>query len=555
MQHSTLTERLDFEDIDIFAILFHMHEGVLITDQNGVILFYNAAQSQIDDFDIDYAVGKKITDLYKLSENDSTTMRCIRTGRPIRNHVIVYQTRLGKVANTISNVFPLYKKGKSIGAISFTKDYQMLEEIISSSTPKTPSANQPSTQRSCYANGTRFLFSDLIGKNTILQQAIDAAKLAADSPSPIMLSGETGTGKELFAQSIHNFRKASTDKFIPINCSAIPENLLEGILFGTSRGAFTGSIDKAGLFEQANGGTIFLDELDSMPMALQAKVLRVVQEKRVRRLGSLEEIDLDVKIVSTVSKDPHQIIKTGALRLDLFYRMGVVFITIPPLRERMDDLDALVAHFINKLNTTLNKQVIGLSQRVSELFRGYVWPGNVRELEHVIEGAMNMVTSGKSIMMKHLPSHVLTAFQHPHPLISQTDKNGETSGQSSFDPSPNRLPGKIETPPIFASGQGKIHSTNDGVSSDSSLYPSYPSVPPFHRIKSVIPGKTPPESRPLTLSEAQCASEQESICYALKSTQGNAAKAARMLGISPQSFHYKLKKYKIDRKDFFDEDQ
>ena len=551
MQHNTRIDKLDFDDIDIFAILFHMHEGVLIADQEGTILFYNAAQAKIDDFDIDYTIGKKITDLYKLTENDSTTMQCIRTGRPIRNHVIIYQTRLGKVANTISNVFPLYKNDKSIGAISFTKDYQMLEKILSSVPHPAPSKQIPSAS---YANGTRYLFSDIIGKNETLHQAISTAKLSADSPSPIMISGETGTGKELFAQAIHNVRKTSAEKFIPINCSAIPENLLEGILFGTSRGAFTGSIDKAGLFEQANGGTIFLDELDSMPMALQAKVLRVVQEKRVRRLGSLDEIELNVKIISTVSKDPHQIIKTGSLRLDLFYRMGVVFITIPPLRERMDDIEDLVIHFIEKFNQTLAKQVSGLSNRVKELFMVYYWPGNVRELEHVIEGAMNMITSGKSIKMKHLPSHVLTAFQHPHHV--RLHQSPPKEGLDPIKPLPleNHPSDEVSSPP-FKSNQGLPHHTFDSASSTGSApYPDYPAIPPFQRVKSLIPGKTPPDSRPLTLSEAQCASEQESICYALKTTHGNAAKAARILGISPQSFHYKLKKYKIDRKDFFEED-
>ena len=328
---------------------------------------------------------------------------------------------------------------------------------------------------------------------------------------------------------------------------------MEGILFGTSRGAFTGSIDKAGLFEQANGGTIFLDELDSMPMALQAKVLRVVQEKRVRRLGSLDEIELDVKIISTVSKDPHQIIKTGSLRLDLFYRMGVVFITIPPLRERMDDIEDLVVHFIKKFNHTLAKEVSGLSNRVKELFMVYYWPGNVRELEHVIEGAMNMITSGKSIKMKHLPPHVLTAFQHPHHMGLQTDLKEGLNPINSL-PLENHPSAGVKHPTPFKSGQGFPYDSDSASSPTHSPYPDYPAIPPFQRVKSVIPGKTPLDSRPLTLSEAQCASEQESICYALKTTHGNAAKAARILGISPQSFHYKLKKYKIDRKDFFEED-
>ncbi|SLM30161.1 RocR [Desulfamplus magnetovallimortis] len=487
-EQNVLKKHPVFDDMEMLKILFDMHEGVLIADNEGTILFYNATQSQIDDVEIDFALGKKIIDIYNLDENDSTTMQCMKSGKPVRNHVIVYQTKLGKVANTISNVFPLLKDGEVTGAISFTKDYQMLEGMISKnadSTKKNPRNRE---------NGTRFVFNDLIGSNNALLQAVNAAKLSADSPSPIMLSGETGTGKELFAQSIHNHRAASMEKFIPINCSAIPENLLEGILFGTSKGAFTGSIDKAGLFEQGNRGTIFLDELDSMPKALQAKVLRVVQEKKVRRLGSLEEIDLNIKIISSVSKTPHQIISSDLLRRDLFYRMGVVFILIPPLRDRIDDMPKLVSHFIHKFNRTLGEKVKGLSDRVNRLFHQYQWPGNVRELEHVIEGAMNLVNGDQQICMRHIPPHVARGF---------------------------------DLAPHF---QDTLHST----------------ISPAEQ-------KTAQSSkqRPLTLSEAQCANEKESICCALKETLGNAAKAARILGISPQSFHYKLKKYNIDRKNFF----
>lgn len=519
VKENMVKENINFNDIDISTILSHLHEGVLIANKEGTIIYYNTAQSHIDDVDIEYAVGRKITDIYRLSENSSTTMRCIKTGLPVKNHVIIYQTKSGKVANTISNVFPLLREGQIVGAISFTKDYHMLEQIIS--------MGQPTEKRRRRDNGTRFTFANLIGDTPGLINAINMAKLAADSPSPIMLSGETGTGKEIFAQSIHNYRSSSQKRFIPINCSAIPENLLEGILFGTSKGAFTGSIDKAGLFEQANGGTIFLDELDSMPLSLQSKVLRVVQEKKVRRLGSLEEINLNIKIISTVSKDPDEIIRGGALRLDLFYRMGVVFVLIPPLRERMEDLDLLLCHFIQKFNESLGGRVKGVSDRVKAIFRSYTWPGNVRELEHVIEGAMNIVNGDHCIRLKHLPNHVLNLLKKSE-IFSDSSYSSEC--ESNF------------------SGFRK-HSTEK--SGDYSDRVSTIKEPDGYEgaILSAISSTKEPAKR-LTLSESQCANEKESICNALRATDGNAARASRILGLSPQSFHYKIKKYRIDKKNF-----
>jgi arginine utilization regulatory protein len=477
------------DNANAFLILADLHEGVIIADVHGEILYYNKAMAKIDDLDMDYALGKKITELYHLNERDSTTMACIRTGKAVRNQVIMYRTRLGKLSNVISNVFPLFKDDDVVGAISFTKDYQMLEAIISSGQPCKLSRGR--------GNGTRYTFSDMVGETGGLFHAVKTAKMACDSPSPIMLSGETGTGKELFAQSIHNHRRGSRHKFIPINCAAIPENLLEGILFGTSRGAFTGAIEKPGLFEQANCGTIFLDELDSMPITLQAKLLRVVQEKKVRRLGSLEEINLNIKIISAVGREPREIIESGSLRQDLFYRMGVVFIMIPPLRERRNDMELLVTHFIRKFNDSLKEKVSGLSRRVNALFSSYHWPGNVRELEHVIEGAMNMVNGETLIRLSHLPSHVLNVLDNP-----------ENKGAP--------LPVSDPLAPLVHGGAGTGASGN--------RHPS--------------------------LADIQNANEHHSLCEALERSGGNAAGAARMLGISPQSLHYKLKKFKINRKDF-----
>jgi arginine utilization regulatory protein len=178
---------------------------------------------------------------------------------------------------------------------------------------------------------------------------------------------------------------------VGINCAAIPDTLLEGLLFGTVKGAFTGAVDKQGLFEQANGGTLFLDEINSMPIGLQSKLLRVLQEKKIRRVGASGEVPVSVKIISSVNIPAHKAIRERQLRMDLFYRLAVVYIAIPPFREQPEGIETLTRHFIFKNNLALDKQVRGVSEPVMQFFRSYHWPGNVRELEHLIEGAMNTI--------------------------------------------------------------------------------------------------------------------------------------------------------------------
>ncbi|MEX1300121.1 MAG: sigma 54-interacting transcriptional regulator [Desulfotignum sp.] len=473
-------DRINFDDIDIYSVLSSMHEGVVIADVTGKVIFFNRTQGQIDDILPADAVGKNLLDIYQLTPETSPIMRCLSTGDPVINETMVYRTCLGRVCNILSNAFPLYKSGKLIGAITFSKEYQLLEQVILSRTISEPPKGKKSS------NGTRFSFKDIIASDPQMRSAIRMARMSAGSPSPIMISGETGTGKELFAQAIHNHSPRKKKPFIPVNCAAIPENLLEGILFGTSKGSFTGAIDKPGLFEQADGGTIFLDELDAMPLTLQVKLLRVIQEKKVRKLGSLKEIDLDVKILSSVGQPPLKIIQNGSLRMDLFYRMGVVSIMLPPLRERQGDMETLVHHFIAKYNQTLGEKVDAISDDVADLFAGYRWPGNVRELEHIIEAAMNMVEGSGVIHLFHLPSHIFS------------------------------FAGR-ETPERFSVDQ-----------------------------------KHPPASG-ISLMETQKSHEQQMIMSALTRSRGNAARAARFLGISPQSFHYKLKKYGLSRKDYIEQ--
>lgn len=234
-----------------------------------------------------------------------------------------------------------------------------------------------------------FSFDDIIGQSEPLQKSKEKAIRAAYTVSPLLIYGETGTGKELFVQAIHNFSQRKNKPFIAQNCAAIPETLLEGILFGTVKGGFTGAENRKGLFEEADGGTLYLDELNSMPLELQAKLLRVIQEGVIRRVGDTNIKRVDVRIITSLNEEPEKIVETGKLRKDLFYRLNVVRINLSPLRERKEDIPILVHHFINKFNKKFGMDIIGIDDSALKKIIKTEWSGNVRQLEHFIESIFN----------------------------------------------------------------------------------------------------------------------------------------------------------------------
>ena len=226
--------------------------------------------------------------------------------------------------------------------------------------------------------------------------------------------GETGTGKELLAQSIHNASRRANGPFLAINCAAIPDNLLEGLLFGTEKGAYTGAESRAGLFEQANGGTLLLDEINSMNILLQSKLLRVLQDSMIRRVGGVKESHVDVRVLSNINIPPYQAIEENKLRHDLFYRLGVININIPPLRDHKEDIPLLSKNFILHFNQKLLKNVRNIDRATLELFNSYRWAGNIRELEHAIEHAMNILPDDQSVITPdYIPDHILSLAALP----------------------------------------------------------------------------------------------------------------------------------------------
>ena len=270
--------------------------------------------------------------------------------------------------------------------------------------------------------GKNYDFSSIIGESPALKAILDEVKKVANTKSNILLLGETGTGKELFARVIHHNSSRRDMPFVPINCSAIPENLLETELFGHVRGAFTGAVaTRKGILEEAEGGTLFLDEIGDMSLALQAKLLRVIEDQIIRPVGGNKGTKVDLRFVTATNKDLKAAVRSNAFREDLYYRINVISLQIPPLRERKEDIGALVRYYLDRYSRDMGKQVKELSPEAVDVLTNYEWAGNVRELQNVIERAI-LVSDGDLIRPEHLPGS-----GKPEPTFEQTSFDDKLS--------------------------------------------------------------------------------------------------------------------------------
>ncbi|PEW70591.1 sigma-54-dependent Fis family transcriptional regulator [Bacillus cereus] len=391
------TEEINFKQIIEMNMLYEtllneLDIGIHIINEESKTIIYNRKMMEIESMERSDVLYKSPLEVFAFEENkNSTLIEALKLGKTNKNIKQTYFNNKGQEITTINNTFPIIENGKVKGAIEISTEISHSKQTMKTNLSRKPN--------------NKFTFDHIIGDSSAIQSVITEAKRVIRTSSSILLVGETGTGKELFAQSIHNESQRSTKPFISQNCAAIPDTLMESLLFGTNRGAFTGAIDKAGLFEEANGGTLLLDEINSLGPALQAKLLRAIQEKTIRRIGGTQEKEIDVRIIATINEDPLEAITHNRLREDLYYRLSVVTLCLPPLRERKEDIPALVQHFIEKYNIQFGLSVTDLDVHVREFLYAYDWPGNVRELEHIIEGSMNLVEEENIITAFHLPTH------------------------------------------------------------------------------------------------------------------------------------------------------
>lgn len=386
--------------------LEHIPDGIQIYDKNATAVYFNKASRAISQIPEEMAVeGRHLLDMYPLEESISTTLTCLHTQSPVINRVDHYQSHDGVTITTANTAYPIKRGRELIGAVVFEQDKQ----IVRSYMQKMEEIDKALELYKSHTHLIRFsgyTFDHIIGHGEKLSRAVSIAKKVARQDSSVLLVGETGTGKEIFAQSIHRESPRRNKKFVAINCAAVPDSLIESILFGTQKGSFTGSENKAGYFEEAEGGTLFLDELNSMSLNMQSKILRAIQESTFRRVGGQKDIRMDVRIISSCNEDPFRAIGGNNFRKDLFYRLSTVMIELPPLREHIEDLDELIRYHLDATAYQYVHAFHGVSPEVMEIFKAYTWPGNVRELYHVLDYAQN-VADGDTICAEHLPGYLL----------------------------------------------------------------------------------------------------------------------------------------------------
>ncbi|AGE22967.1 transcriptional activator [Geobacillus sp. GHH01] len=358
------------------AIIHSSEEAISVVDENGNGILINPAYTRLTGLTEEDVIGKPAT--ADIAEGESMHMQVLKTRRPVRGA----RMKVGpKNRDVIVNVAPIIVDGVLKGSVGVIHDVSEIQRL-------TTELNR--ARQIIRTLEAKYSFADIVGESEEMKVAIEQAKLAAKTPATILLRGESGTGKELFAHAIHNASDRKYNKFIRVNCAAIPETLLESELFGYEEGAFSGARrgGKRGLFEEANNGSIFLDEIGELSASTQAKLLRVLQEREIVRVGGTKPIPINVRVIAATNVNLEKAIAEGAFREDLYYRLNRMPIYIPPLRARKEDIPALCRHLIQKLNQDYGRNVEGVTDEAMAKLLAYDWPGNVRELENVLGRAM-----------------------------------------------------------------------------------------------------------------------------------------------------------------------
>lgn len=452
-------------------------EGIQIFDRSGYLLHGNPASEALEGYDINEFKGRHLLDIYELTEEMSTTLSVLRTKKPVINRCDRFQAKNNKELVTINSGYPLMIQDEIYGACVFESDLSVINKI------KNQSFNLEAFIRNeqPLLNPNMYTFKKIIHQSEKMAECIRFAKKIALTHVNDMITGETGTGKEMFAQSIHNFSPRADKPFVDVNCSAVPSNLVESLFFGTEKGAFTGSMTKKGFFELAEGGTLFLDEINAMSMEMQAKLLRVLQEKRYQRIGGSQYHQCNVRVITACNEDPQTLIEQQLMRKDFFYRISALSVHIPTLKDRKEDIALLAAHFARQLSAEYGKPSLTLTPDMLDVLHHHDWPGNVRELRHVIEHAVHQSSVEEQIFsLSHFPAYLTKDLSVLHS-------------------------------PFKTSADG---------------HPTHP-IPP----------------RTKTLNDLLDVYEQTVVQEALDRANGNISRAAKALGISRQNLQYRIRKF------------
>lgn len=401
---------------------------VHVVDCEGKIVCYSKGCEIIENMNREDIIGKNARDIYKYIENESMQSKVLNSGKVVKDIHVKYLSPSGKVADVISSTYPVFSrkdKKKVEAAICIYRDISDYVHMGNTIKKLQEDLKSQLTRQ----NGTQYTFKDIIGESYKIKECITHSQIAAETNAPILIAGPTGTGKEVFAQSIHNASHHANKPFVAINCSAIPENLLESTLFGTVKGSFTGATDSIGLLETAKGGSVFLDEINSMNLELQSKLLRVLETGRYRKVGGNKELKTNIRLLSALNQDPLEAVEEKRLRLDLYYRLAVFSIHLPSLKERKDDIIPLVEFFLENDGKTMGKKLFEISDDVKDILLSHDWPGNIRELKHVITHGIFIAQHHQTILTPELlPSYLKKNYidgKLTEKYLPQSDSAGE----------------------------------------------------------------------------------------------------------------------------------
>lgn len=467
----------------------------VIIDKNAKIVYLNDSYANLLGISQEHAIGQPVVDIIP----GTRMAEILKTGKPEIGHLMTLYDHTKQQDITIAcNRMPIYRDGQLIGAAAVT----IMQDVVHTVSQLNTELSAVRKENEYYKHELNMLrnqfdsLNRIVGHSTALTEIKQTISDYTASNLPILITGETGVGKELFARAIHELSPCKLNPYVKINCAAIPAELLESELFGYEAGAFSGAskTGKPGKFELANQGTLLLDEIGEMPLTLQSKLLRVLQEQEIERVGGVKTIQINVRIICCTNQNLQQLIREKKFRSDLYYRINTVELKIPPLRDRKEDIPELTEHFIQKYNNEHDTHVVGANTDVLQLFQTYQWPGNVRELEHIVERLctinQNQIITPKSCgflidQISNTQQFLGNEIADSEPLLAKSEPAHTTTSVPASEMSWNDLAQKIQT------------------------------------------------------------TEREAIIQALLQTNGNKAKAARLLNIDRSSLYYKLKKYNI----------